>query len=975
MEQIKVTRILTTLCLLLCTIGSQAGKSVYTEKFKDNNGIFFTSKEFKGVKADGRTDVSDILQQAINRVKTERNFGVLYIPEGRYLITRTIHVPAAIRLVGYGKTRPVFILGKETPGFSDQDKPNWMFWFTSGIVNQGGQPSDANAGTFYSGFSNIDILIEEGNPGAVGLRTHYAQHGVLSHCTINAGSGYAGLTDVGNEMEDVEFIGGRYGIATGRPAPSWPMLIADCSFSGQTEAAISSRDAALTILSSSFADAPYGIVCENESEHLYVEDCSFDNIGEVAILHNSAIVPTNQVNVRGASFRNVTIPVSRTTTGRGSERSVSRSFTGLYKLDMHFGFQALQMGEGSAYGSGQDTGTLTEFKAAGGSLPLLPDMSQWVSVTDFGAVGDGVTDDTEALRKAIESADNLYFPEGWYRVSETLRMRHGTRMIGLHPYSTQIILTDGTPAFSGFGGPVAVVESSKGGDNVLTGIGISTGTYNYRAVACKWMAGEGSYLNDVKFVGGHGTMQKPGQAQAARQGFGGYSQQGWDTQYWSLWITDGGGGTFKDIWTANTCATSGLYVSDTQTPSRIMAISLEHHQREESRFDNVRNFRIYAMQYEEESAEGKDCISMTLNKCRDMLFANTWLYRVIRVNTPRDYGILVTDCGDIDFYNMHCWTQVLPLTAATIYDPNRKLSVWPGDFARQRITGNERSRMPKGDAIMTGSGYEFATGLTCDSKGNVYFCENRLKKIYKWDATTGIISLVADFPWKPFSLTVDTQDNLIVICRYDPQPGLGERIEHLPDDNPDYSGWGNGNWEARAYTITGHDVMQPLPLVPTSSVKAERVIHPSHRWRPDFAEIATSMPGQSFLAADGVTIIPRTYDLGRTVQLTAVNPSRDKVAYVICENNKSTYKFKVMPDGRLAEPESVMPHGDYGVCTSPDGRILCVAEGRLNITDNKTGEYTQYELDERPHSVVFGGAEGEYLFATTNTGLYRIKYK
>lgn len=969
-----LTRFLTAACILLYAVGAQAGKSVYTEKFQDKNGVFFTSKEFKGVKADGKTDVSDVLQEAINRVKTERNFGILYIPEGKYLITKTIYVPAAIRLIGYGKTRPVFILGKNTPGY--QDQPNWMFWFTSGIVNRGGQPSDANAGTFYSGFSNIDILIEEGNPGAVGLRTHYAQHGVLSHCTINAGSGYAGLTDVGNEMEDVEFIGGKYGIATGRPSPSWPMLIADCSFKGQTEAAISSRDAALTILSSSFADAPYGIVCENESEHLYVEDCSFDNISEVAILHNREILSTNQINVRNASFRNVIIPISRTT-GHGSERSVSKSFSGIYKLDIHFGFSSGSMGQGVSHSSGQSSGTLTEFKVAGNSIPSLPDMSQWVSVTDFGAVGDGVADDTEALRKAIESSDNLYFPEGWYRVSETVKMKPQTKMIGLHPYSTQIILENGTSAFSGFGGPVAVVESSEGGNNILTGIGISTGTLNYRAVACKWMAGAESYLNDVKFVGGHGTMQKPvqTQSQTAIPSFGGYSQQGWDTQYWSLWITNGGGGTFKDIWTANTCAASGLYVSDTQTPSRIMAISLEHHQREESRFDNVRNFSIYAMQYEEESAEGKDCISMTMNNCRDMLFANTWMYRVIRVNTPRDYGILITGCRNIDFYNMHCWTQVLPMTAATIFDPNRKLSVWPGDFAHQHITGDERSRMPVGDAIMIGTGYEFATGLTRDSKGNVYFCENRLKKIYKWDASTGLISMIADFPWKPFSLAVDTKDNLIVICRYDPQPGLGEHIERLPDDNPNYSGWGNGGWEARAYTITSHDVMQPLPLVQTSSVKAERVIHPSHRWRPDFIEVATSMPEQSFLAADGVTIIPRTYDLGRSVQLTAVNPSDDKAAYIINEENKSTYKFKVLPDGRLAEPENVLPHGDYGVCTTPDGTIFCVAEGRLNINNNKTGEYTQYELDERPHSVVFGGTENEYLFATTNTGLYRIRYR
>ena len=80
-------------------------------------------------------------------------------------------------------------------------------------------------------------------------------------------------------------------------------------------------------------------------------------------------------------------------------------------------------------------------------------------------------------------------------------------MIGLTPIGTQFILADNTPAFSGFGAPKALLETSKGGNNIITGIGLSTGFANYRAVACKWMAGEHSYMNDVKFIGGHGTMQ------------------------------------------------------------------------------------------------------------------------------------------------------------------------------------------------------------------------------------------------------------------------------------------------------------------------------------------------------------------------------------------------------------------------------------------------------------------------------------
>ena len=44
-------------------------------------------------------------------------------------------------------------------------------------------------------------------------------------------------------------------------------------------------------------------------------------------------------------------------------------------------------------------------------------LAQTVSVMDFGAVGDGVTDDTAAIQAAIDSGSTVYFPDGTYLVS------------------------------------------------------------------------------------------------------------------------------------------------------------------------------------------------------------------------------------------------------------------------------------------------------------------------------------------------------------------------------------------------------------------------------------------------------------------------------------------------------------------------------------------------------------------------------
>jgi hypothetical protein len=90
-------------------------ESVYTLRPEDPEAFYFTD-----VKADGKTDVSEALQAAINRVKREKNFGILFIPEGKYLISKTIYIPGAIRLIGYGRKRPEFILARNSPGFQQE---------------------------------------------------------------------------------------------------------------------------------------------------------------------------------------------------------------------------------------------------------------------------------------------------------------------------------------------------------------------------------------------------------------------------------------------------------------------------------------------------------------------------------------------------------------------------------------------------------------------------------------------------------------------------------------------------------------------------------------------------------------------------------------------------------------------------------------------------------------------------------------
>ncbi len=59
-------------------------------------------------------------------------------------------------------------------------------------------------------------------------------------------------------------------------------------------------------------------------------------------------------------------------------------------------------------------------------------MREWVSVKDFGAVGDGVTDDTAAINAASLAAIGkaLYFPSGVYLVSDAINIQSNTLYFG-----------------------------------------------------------------------------------------------------------------------------------------------------------------------------------------------------------------------------------------------------------------------------------------------------------------------------------------------------------------------------------------------------------------------------------------------------------------------------------------------------------------------------------------------------------------
>ncbi|WP_347996378.1 glycosyl hydrolase family 28-related protein, partial [uncultured Eubacterium sp.] len=613
--------------------------SFYTGKIEDESAIYFDADHFN-ISSDGIVDVSDELQKAVNMVVEEYGYGIVFVPEGKYLLSKTIYIPKAVRIIGYGEKRPEFILKDNALNFNiskEDDKGHfrYLFWFVDRVVTEGTNvnANDANPGTFYSAMSNVNINLGRENDYAVAFRTHYAQHAFLAHITINVNSGMAGIYDVGNEMEDIEIVGGNYGIITTKCSPGWPFVMVDTKFENQKKAAIFTREAGLTIVRTDVKNVPQFVeVQDGFFEKLYIEDSIFKNVDKllnIALENNSL----TSIYVKNCYLEKCNVIVSY----KDTENTIDNKYDCAHINEYIHGITA-----SDEYPEKQIKDILyigekqIDYNVLYTDLKTLPEVKQWINVKKNGLIGDGVTDDTKVLKELIEKYTYLYFPQGEYLLTDTIKLKDDTVIIGLNPVSTKFILKDNAERFTGYGKGIAFIESGK--SNILFGIGIETGGKNPRAIGLKWNGDIDSYINDVKMFGGHGNLVKGTGAfempYNSTRTADSNPERMWDYQYPSIVVN--GGGVIKDVWSASPYVTAGITIENTDTPGKIYCMSLEHHCRHELLMNNVKNWTIYGIQTEEEVAEGEFARPIELHNCEDITFAMTYHFRTIFVNKPYD---------------------------------------------------------------------------------------------------------------------------------------------------------------------------------------------------------------------------------------------------------------------------------------------------------------------------------------------------
>ena len=968
--------------LLFCT--PLLADSYYTSKLDDPKAVYLTADKFS-VHADGKSDDSDALQKAINNVQETHLQGILFVPSGRYRISKTIYIWPGIRVIGFGPTRPVLVLAPNTPGY--QQGPAYMVFFAGGRPSfdrmahekTDTTPPDANPGTFYSAMSNIDLEIQDGNPGAVGVRARYAQHCYMSHMDFHIGSGIAGIHDGGNVAEDLHFFGGKYGIWTRKPSPGWQFTVIDSSFEGQSEAAIREHEAGLTLIRPQFKNVPTAISIDpTYSDELWVKDARLENISGSAVIISNENSPRTEINMENVICHGVPVFASY----RESGKQVAGPQQMYQVKTFSHGFHYDDIGATPAIQDVFDAEPLTSLPPPVKSdIRDLPPMNTWVNVRSIGLTGDGTTDDTAALKKAIAEYKTIYFPSGKYRVTDTIVLQPDTILIGLHPSTTRIFLADETPAFQGVGAPKPLLEAPKGGSNIVTGIGLYTNGINPRATALKWMAGADSMVNDVRFLGGHGTVDPDAPPDERRKFWeeiynnthtaDANINRRWDGQYPSLWVTDGGGGTFVNIWTPSSFAQAGLYISDTSTSGRIYELSSEHHVRNEVVLHNASNWQIYALQTEEERGEGGFALPLEIRDSSDVTVANLHMYRVVSSYQPFPYAIKITNSKNIRFRNVHGYSDSKVSFDNSVFDQTHNVEIRQREFAWLTVSGAAPKDVPTAPAPVLAEGAHVQklaggffniSGGAVDRSGDFYFVDAKWQTIYRWSVTSQQLSTVRDNPLDPVELAFDKSGNLLVIS---------------------YAGKGT------VYTFkpgTNFDQLTLLPPEPAAPRPGMTPILPVDYWRNenDFPAAMAKQKPYQFVSADRSTFIPagedfvtgqlyygsKMHDVLRAFGLTSAIIGQN--IYVTDESEQKTYRATVGEGGSLADLKLFANIGGEGVTEDSEGNVY-IAAGQVYVY-NSAGQRTgAIDIPERPSQLVFGGADKKTLFIAARSSLYSVR--
>ena len=351
---------------------------------------------------------------------------IIYFPNGTYLVSDTIsysmeefrnfigsvramEMNCQLRFMGQSRDGVVIKLQDHCKGFEfGNDRPVIDFM-------RGEQSNIAMTNML----ENLTIDVGSGNPGATGVRYFANNTGAIRNVKIVSsdpeGRGHTGLSILHSKIssgytKNVEVIGFKYGIR----------IAARNVFSTFEHIILKNQKR-------------YGIYIEGNMVAIrdlysdnFVPAVKVDGLTACLVLTDARLLGGNPLDV--AISHRFGHAMVRNVCTKGY-RSAMTSCWGRVPKSAEEGY----LDEYVSYGPKILFGTHT--KSLDLSVEETPDVpwdavEDWVSVNEFGAVGDGITDDTEAIRSAFSSGKStIYFQPGRYLIDDVIEVPKTVRRI------------------------------------------------------------------------------------------------------------------------------------------------------------------------------------------------------------------------------------------------------------------------------------------------------------------------------------------------------------------------------------------------------------------------------------------------------------------------------------------------------------------------------------------------------------------
>ncbi len=232
-----------------------------------------------------------------------------------------------------------------------------------------------------------DITIDcgKGNSGAVGLKFYASNTGCIRNVTVRSTDkeGFAGISLLNGSCGIIKnvkiegFLYGVLGVSTART------FFENIKLEKQTDYGMFLKG---------YNSVLKDIKSENSVPTVNAESASFC-YGTFINVEGTVNCGDNYIYTRSGSKEQTVYPVTRLNDSENTKLSLNLKI--------------------------EDTPDFT-----------YPDVSRWVCVDEFGATGNGVTDSTKAIQKAMNSgAEVIYFSEGRYVISDEIEIPGSVKMI------------------------------------------------------------------------------------------------------------------------------------------------------------------------------------------------------------------------------------------------------------------------------------------------------------------------------------------------------------------------------------------------------------------------------------------------------------------------------------------------------------------------------------------------------------------